>query len=73
MMLIAYIVEIDLNNSDENKGKTKYVRLCPESKILDVTFSAVYMENFTPCTYKHVNNLICDQTDKIITIVTMKS
>ena len=47
-----------------NRAETKNVRLCPESKIVDVTFPADYMKKIMPRNYKPMEYLICDQIDK---------
>ena len=61
---VGYFLEVDLNNPDDIKEKTKNFQFCPQNKILDKEKYNDYMNKIKPENYIKSKKLICDFTDK---------
>ena len=57
---IGYSIEVDLNNPDNIKEKTKCFPFCPENKIIDRDKNNDYMKKIRPKNFTKSKKLIRD-------------
>ena len=61
---IGYLVEVDLNYSDDIKQKTTSFPFCPENKVTPQNKLSDYMNDKKPNNYTQNKKLICDWSAK---------
>ena len=66
---IGYFIEVDLKYSDNIKQKTKNFPFAPVNKKIDPNDFSDYMKEIKPDTHNQTKKLICDWSDKKISLV----